>query len=378
MNPPASPSRSNPAHALDSLRPAMLAYFQSAQDLTPGPYHGSFWSEKAYHGPQLDFHAGGAHHHRGAGSAALALHLANDDPACPMKRQAEWAFDWLTSRQHPSGGFQEVQNNDRFSDWEGTGLEECSTIATAFALRGMALALLHGLPPKAAYARCLRDAALWQIGIEWPAGSGVFPHHDRSPYNCLNANAHAAEWLMAAYRALRDIYHQPINLLLEAARRATLNTLEHQHSEGHFPYRAGGGVTINYTAIVMWCLLNVFDLAPEHSWAARLEARPAFERAGTFLRESFHPETGFDWQARETSTARGNMHTYLLTWNILQRLGGEQNQRAADAIARFLLARRTDSGLLPVKDSGEVITHCLPMQADMCLCLYANPENRKT
>lgn len=355
-----------------SLRPAMLDYFVAAQDLSAGRYHGAFWSEKAYHGPLLDFHAGGAHHHRGAGSAALSLHLANDDPDCPMKRRAEWAFDWLVGRRHARGGFQEVQNNDHFSDWEGTGLNECSTIATAFAMRGLAYALLHGLPPKASYARCLRDAALWQIGIEWPAGSGVFPHHERSPYDCLNADAHAAEWLMAAHRALAEVYHQPIHLLSEAARRATLNTLAHQHPDGHFPYRAGGKVTINYTAIVLWCLMNLFDHASAHSWAAQMDPRAALDRAAQFLRESFRPEIGFDWSSRETSTAGGNMHTYLLVWNILQRRGGDADLAVADAIGRFVLARKTPSGLPPVKDSGEIITQCLPMQADMCLCLDVN------
>ena len=41
-------------------------YLLSVQDFSPGEYYGSFWSEKAYHGPLLDYNAGGAHHHRAA------------------------------------------------------------------------------------------------------------------------------------------------------------------------------------------------------------------------------------------------------------------------------------------------------------------------
>lgn len=39
----------------------------------PGEYHGSIWSERAYHGPLLNDRADGSLHHRSAGSAGLTL-----------------------------------------------------------------------------------------------------------------------------------------------------------------------------------------------------------------------------------------------------------------------------------------------------------------
>ena len=84
---------------------AILDYLVGCQDLTPGEYFGSFWSEKAYHGPLLDYHAGGSHHHRGAGSAAQGLWMVGkrrqDDE---LMRRAELAFDCLAARQRPGGG----------------------------------------------------------------------------------------------------------------------------------------------------------------------------------------------------------------------------------------------------------------------------------
>ena len=58
-----------------SVCESILDYLLRVQDFKPGEYYGSFWSEKAYHGPLLNYHAGGSHHHRSAGSAGLALWL---------------------------------------------------------------------------------------------------------------------------------------------------------------------------------------------------------------------------------------------------------------------------------------------------------------
>lgn len=181
-------------------------YLLRAQDFKPGEYYGSFWSEKAFHGPLLNYHAGGSHHHRSAGSAGLAFWLLGQKRQdAELKHRAELAFDWLAARQRPSGGFQEIQNNEKPSDWEQTGLEECSTIETAFVAHGMGNALLLGLPPKKLYADCLRRAGHWQLSTEWPPGSGIFPHHDRSPHDTLNANLHAAETLMVAFKAIEAV-----------------------------------------------------------------------------------------------------------------------------------------------------------------------------
>ena len=162
---------------IDEVCECILDYLLRSQDFTPGEYYGSFWSEKGYHGPLLDYHAGGAHHNRGAASAALGLWLIGkkrDD--ADLMRRAELAFDWLVARQRPSGGYHEIQNNEKPADWELTGLEECSTIALGFVARALGTALLNGLPPKKLYCDCLERAGHWQLSIEWPPGSGIFPH----------------------------------------------------------------------------------------------------------------------------------------------------------------------------------------------------------
>lgn len=373
-----------------SVCESVLAYLLRVQDFKAGEYHGSFWSEKAYHGPLLDYHAGGSHHHRSAGSAALALWLIgqkrND---ADLKRRAEAAFDWLAARQRPSGGYLEIQNNEKPSDWERTGLEECSTIETAFVARGLGHALLLGLPPKKLYSDCLQRAGLWQLGIEWPPGSGVFPHHERSPHDTLNANLHAAETLMAAFKTSEIVFQRPVNIFQQGARRGVLHTLTQQAENGSFPYRSTGGSTINYTSLVLWCLLNIHDLLrdPMQPGAGRdlqLDAaaarriaafappdalRKAFDAATGFLRGCVDADGGLLWEKNETSTARHNLWTYVITYNVLRRIGGERNTEAASRLLKAILGKRTKSGLLPMRDRGEEITECAYMQADMLLFL---------
>src|SRR5690606_32975933 len=121
------------------------------------------------------------------------------------------------------------------------------------------------------------------------------------PYDCLNANLHGAEMLMASYRALADVYGQRINLLLHAACRAVEHTLPLQHETGYFPYRANAGITINYTAMVTWCLLNLLDWSPEPQWGQTIGAQQALHKAGDFLIQSFDPQTGLNWQQFESS-----------------------------------------------------------------------------
>ena len=360
-------------HEMESICEAILAYLMRCQDFAPGEYYGSFWSEKAYHGPLRDYHAGGAHHHRGAGSAGLALWLVGKQRGdAGLMHRAEWAFDWLVARQRPSGGYLEIQNNEKPSDWEYTGLEECSTIETAFVIHGLGHALLHGLPPKKSYMECLQRAGLWQLSIEWPAGSGVFPHHERSPYDCLNANLHAAETLMVSFAALRQVYGRPLNIFFQGARRSVLHTLDQQWPNGCFPYRAGEGITINYTSLVLWCLMNTLDLVPEplrDRFVPRERVDEAVERATAFLRGCVAEDGSLLWEGNETSTAKHNIWCYALTYHVLRRAGGEENEQAAARLGRFLASRRTASGLLPMRDQGEEITECAFMQADMLLFL---------
>lgn len=370
-----------------SVCESILDYLLRAQDFKPGEYYGSFWSEKAYHGPLLNYHAGGSHHHRSAGSAGLALWLVGRKRGdAELKRRAEAAFDWLAARQRPSGGYFEVQNNEKPSDWERTGLEECSTIETAFVARGLGHALLLGLPPKKLYSDCLQRAGLWQLGIEWPAGSGLFPHHERSPYDCLNANLHAAETLMAAFKASEKVFQRPVSIFYEGARRSVLHTLTLQSMNGCFPYRSTGGMTINYTSLVLWCLLNILDLLrdPMQPGAGRdldatskriavfvpLDAlKKALDDATAFLCGCVDGSGNFLWEKNETSTAKYNLWTYVITCNVLRRIGGERNLETASRLWKRILAKRTKSGLLPMRDRGEEITECAFMQADMLLFL---------
>ncbi|MHB8994783.1 MAG: hypothetical protein ACYC63_06015 [Armatimonadota bacterium] len=360
--------------SLTDTRDAIVAYLTRCQDFTPGRYYGSFWSEKAYHGPLLNWHGGGSHHPRGAGSGGLGLWLAGQaSDNADLLRRAEAAFDWVVTRQYESGGYYEIQNNEKPSDWELTGLSECSTIETAFVVHGLANALLAGLAPKASYMDCLQQAGHWFLSIERPEGSGIFPHHDRSPYDCLNANLHAGESLAAVFTVLRDVYDRPVNIFYHGARRTIRHTLTLQWPNGCFPYRADDGITINYTSLVVWCLLNTLDTLPEYyqaDVAPADEVRAALESAAAFLRRCVADDGTLLWEGNETSTARHNIWSYVLTANVLKRIGGnDDNAAAAERLLGYVLSQRAGNGLLPMRDEGEEITECAYMQADILLFL---------
>jgi len=351
---------------------AVLGYLMECQDTTPGEFYGSFWSEKAYHAPVLDYHAGGSHHNRTAGSAGLALWLVGKARGdAEMMRRAEMAFDWLAARQRPNGGYHEIQHHEQPSDWEHTGLEECCTIPLGFAIHGLGNALLTGLPPKKLYADCLQKAGHWQLGLEWPPGSGIFPHHDRSPYDTLNANTHAAETLATVYTAMHQVYGRRLNIFHRGARRAVGHTLPLQWPNGCFPYRAGVQVTINYTSLVVWCLLNCLDVVPEPlrgDLAPTADLKRAFTKAAAFLRSCVGRGGALKWE-NETTAGKNTMWTYVITYSVLRRLGGTANAQAAARLLRHILARRTDSGMLPMWDVGEDVVHCAYYQADMLMFL---------
>jgi len=350
-----------------------LKYISGTQDFAPGEYYGAFWSQKAYHGPLLDWHAGGSHHHRGAGSAALALWLlGQENNDAEMKHCAELAFDWLVARQHGRGGWIEVQNNEKPADWEYTGLDELSTIETAFAIHGLGGALLNGLPPKKSYMDCLQKAGHWFLALEWPAGSGVFPHHERSPYDTLNATAHAVESLVLIFHCLEKIYGRRINIFLQGARRGFAHTLPLQWENGCYPYRRDRGSTINYTSLVLWCFLNTLDILPEAfswDWPEYQTVKKHFDLAASFLCSCVAADGSLEWEKNETSTAQYNVWTYAITANALARIGGTKNQECAKSILGRLEHMKTASGLLPMRDRGEEITECLFMQADIVLFL---------
>ncbi len=358
---------------LDTVGNNIFRYLLRVQDFSPGEYYGSFWSIKAYHGPLVDWHAGGAHHHRGCGSAALALwNIGKAENRQELLDRAETAFDWLVSRQHERGGWTEVQNNENPSDWEQTGLTELSTIATGFAIHGLAQALIDGLPPKKSYMDSLKQAGHWFLSIEWPQGSGIFPHHERSPYNTLNANTHAADALMLIYRALDEVYDVTINIFLQGARRAIAKTMESQWENGCMPYRDYGGETINYTSLVIWCMLNALDNLPKRAnssayWSETEKCRTAIDRACAYLRSSINAEGSLKWD-RESSTAKYNIWTYFITLNVLLRVGGADNEAAAGRLLKFISTRLGSDGLpLMREDVTEEITECAYMQADILM-----------
>lgn len=366
---------------IESICESTLKYLRRNQDLKAGEYYGAIWSEKAYHGPLLDYHAGGSHHHRGAGSAGLVFWRSGRRKRDrDLMHRAEWVFDWLAARQRAGGGYQEIQNNEKPSDWEGTGLEECSTIETAFVAHGLGHALLEGLPPKKSYADCLQRIGHWLLSIERPAGSGMFPHHDRSPYDCLNANLHAAESLILAYWALKKVYGRTISIFFAGAKRAVLHTLALQWRNGCFPYLSSGGVTINYTSLVMWCLNNLWSVLPPDlrpALAAPAMIGKAGQKASAFLRSCVGPGGKLLWDKNETSSAKFNVWTYAITFAALMSIGGRDNLAAAEKLLHRLAALRTKSGLLPMRDRGGEITECAFMQADIMLFLQSGSGSAK-
>ncbi len=379
--------RHSKENTIDSLCGAITDYLLRVQDFTPGEYYGSFWSEKAYHGPLLDWNAGGAHHHRGAGSAALALWLTGSKKSDrEMMHRAEQAFDWLAARQHARGGWFEIQNNEKPSDWELTGREELSTIETAFAVHGLGTALLNGLPPKKSYSDCLLQAGLWFLSIEFPPGSGVFPHHERSPYDTLNATFHTVESLILITAVFQRIYHRGIHIFQQGTYRGLEHTLGLQSADGCLPYRSTGGSTINYTSLVLWCLFNAEDAMGEkarHELPQRAKIDSMTSRACAFLRRCVGKDGALAWEKFETSSAKYNMWTYFITMNVLFRAGGEENRKAADRLLAFIRGKITASGLPPMRDRGEEITECAFMQADILLFLlpfsrFNTPKKAKT
>jgi hypothetical protein len=362
---------------IDDICQSITDYLLDVQDFSPGEFYGSFWSEKAYHGPLLDYNAGGAHHHRGCGSAALALWMIgkkNDDSE--LMYRAEMAFDWLVARQHERGGWFEIQNNEIPSNWEGTELDEVSTISTSFVIHGLGTALLHGLPPKKSYRDCLRNAGMWYLSIEWPAGSGIFPHHERSPYDTLNANAHSIESLVLIATVLSEVYQIKAQLFQQAAKRSLIHTLPLQWENGCMPYRVENGVTINYTALVLWCLLNADETVPDELknipdafWIPKPQITASIDRACQFLRACVNDDGSLKWDEYETSTAKYNTWTYFITINVLLRAGGDENRQVAERLLKFIATKITASGLPLMRDRGEAITECAFMQADILLFL---------
>jgi len=96
--------------------------------------------------------------------------------------------------------------------------------------------------------------------------------------------------------------------------------------------------------------------------------KTALRKAAGFLRDCVNRDGTLKWD-HETSSAKHNITPYVFTCNLLWRQGGEVNRKAALRLLGYLLSQTTKEGLLPMRDEGEVITECAPMQADMLLFL---------
>jgi hypothetical protein len=172
---------------------------------------------------------------------------------------------------------------------------------------------------------------------------------------------------------LHDVYKQNVNLFHQAAKRGLIHTLPLQWENGCMPYRAEGGVTINYTALVLWCLLNANEVVPGRlkpkNWESPEKFKSAIDKCCEFLRNCVNQDGSLKWEEYESSTAKYNMWTYFITMNVLKRVGGKENEETAGRLLVFINDKITASGLPPMRDRSEEITECAFMQADILLFL---------
>jgi hypothetical protein len=175
---------------------------------------------------------------------------------------------------------------------------------------------------------------------------------------------------------LNVVYKKEINIFQEGARRGFAHTLPLQWENGCYPYRRDAGSTINYTSLVLWCFLNTLETLSNNIcltiWPSKKEINTHWLQAAKFLISCVDENGCLKWEGNETSTAKHNIWTYAITYNVLARLGDQESLAAADKLMRYILSQRTSCGLLPMRDEGEEITHCLFMQADMFLFLFTD------
>ena len=133
-------------------------------------------------------------------------------------------------------------------------------------------------------------------------------------------------------------------------------------------------ITINYTALVLWCFLNTLELLPKDICQRILpdikSINHRFVRAASFITSSICENGQLKWDENDTTTAIHNMWTYAISYNVLMRIGGDDNYAAAGRLKDYMTDKITPCGLLPMRDEGEDITHCLFMQADVGLFLH--------
>jgi hypothetical protein len=359
----------------------LIDYLVGAQE-EDGEFAGAFWSELAYHIPLLDYRAGGSHHNRTAGSAALAFYKwADESSHDDLRERAHRAFDWVVTRQHEDGGLFEITNNDCPSQFH---LEyERSSISLGMVTHGMVGCMQNGLPAREAWVQFLRKAAGWQLTVETDPGN--FLHSEGYPEDklILNASAHAAETLVAGMAVAVD--RESRLAFREGAVRAVEAILKLQRENGMFPYSSyEGDNSVSYTATVCWVLQNLKDqrMLPGDLYDGVDEP---IERACAFLADQVNEDGSIAWEPWENHGQKYHTWVYGLMARTLAWRDDDQLRDAAGRLVDFLhrelfneekaLPRLYD---FPVGEEREIcgrtvraegLHECAYHQADLLDCL---------
>ncbi len=366
---------------LDDLITGLARYFLTCQE-DAGPYAGSFWSELAYHIPLLDYRAGGSHHNRTVGSAALALMRLHDQLSLQdANARAERAFDWIVTRQHEDGGMFEITNNDQPSQFH---LDyERSSISLGMVCLGLYAALGIGLPRKDVYIHFLQQAARWQLTVETDPGN--FLHTEGYPPDklILNGSAHAAETLLVG-AAVSENTEESEEFRAGAA-RAIAATMACQRDNGMLPYsRYENDNSISYTATVCWVFQNLIDarLMPQE---LREMVEAGLLRAATFIAGCVRDDGSMDWDTWENHGQKYHTWVYGMVARSLAWHEDEALRDCARSMISFVRRELYDTGLqlcrlydFPVGEErvvcgqtvkSEEFYECAYHQADFFECL---------
>ncbi|MFO8079886.1 MAG: hypothetical protein R6V07_06215 [Armatimonadota bacterium] len=367
--------------ALDEMIGGLIDYLVGAQE-DEGEYAGAFWSELAYHIPLLDYRAGGSHHNRTVGSAALAfIKRAGESSHNDLRERAERAFDWVVTQQHEDGGLFEITNNDRPSQFH---LDcERSSISLGMITHGMCACMQRGLPAKDAWVRFLRGAARWQLTVETDPGN--FLHSEGYPEDklILNASAHAAETLLVGMAVAENARDR--EAFREGGIRAVEAILAVQRDNGMFPYsNYDGDNSVSYTATVCWVLQNLRDqrILPGD---LREQVVSPIERAAAFLNDQVNADGSIAWEPWENHGQKYHTWVYALVARALAWHDNEEWRETASRMVGFVYERlfAHDKGLprlydFPVGEErticgrtvrAEGYYECAYHQADMLDCL---------
>jgi hypothetical protein len=371
----------DPQTQIEEMIRGLIDYLVRAQK-QQGEYAGSFWSELAYHIPDLDYRAGGSHHNRTAGSAALAfVKRAAASPHEDLRERAERALDWVVTQQHDDGGLFEITNNDRPSQFH---LDyERSSISLGMVTHGMVGCMMRGLPTKDAWVQFLRDAARWQLTVETDPGN--FLHTEGYPEDklILNASAHAAETLVAGMAVAED--RDSRLAFRRGAVRAVEAILALQRESGMFAYsNYDGDNSVSYTATVCWVLQNLKDQGMLPGGLSDEVPEP-LERAAAFLAGQVNDNGSIAWEPWENHGQKYHTWVYGLMARALAWHDAESYREVAGRLVSFVHEELFDQekGLprlfdFPVGQEREIcgrtiraegFYECAYHQADLLDCL---------